>query len=91
MASWANLITIGTQPGPGILDAIRMVQAETNTSISALIVAEMSSKGLQTFCTFKELLGSYYWLNYWHTCAKQSTSSFTSNTLLIPKQDQFMV
>ena len=48
MASWANLITIGTQPGPGILDAIRMVQAETNTSISALIVAEMSSKGLHT-------------------------------------------
>ena len=32
-------------PGPGILDALRMVQKEQNSSIGALIVAEMSSKG----------------------------------------------
>jgi hypothetical protein len=36
-------------PGPAILEAVRMVNNETNASIGALIVAEMSSKGKTAF------------------------------------------
>ena len=31
--------------------------------------------------------GIWYWLSYWHTCAKKGTRGFTSNTLLIPTQE----
>ena len=41
--------------------------------------AENNTSKLKTSC----------WFNSWHTCANKGTSGFTSNTLLIPKQDQF--
>jgi hypothetical protein len=45
VASWADLVTLVTMPGPAILDAVRLVRKETGSQIGALIVAEMSSKG----------------------------------------------
>ena len=38
----------------------------------------------------KNIKGAQYWLTFCILVLKKATSSFTSNTLLIPKQDQFM-
>ena len=45
VASWADLVTLVTLPGPAILDAVRLVRRDAGKPIGALLVAQMSSKG----------------------------------------------
>lgn len=49
VASWADLVTLVTLPGPAILDAVRLVRHDAGKPIGALIVAQMSSKGELSF------------------------------------------
>lgn len=46
ISTWADFVTMVTMPGPAILDALRMVQKEEKVQLGALIVAQMSCKGI---------------------------------------------
>ena len=50
VASWADLVTLVTLPGPAILDAVRLVRRDAGKPIGALLVAQMSSKGEKKNC-----------------------------------------
>ena len=54
-------------------------------------LAVFSGLRLQNTSTSEIYFAGRYWLDYYLLARNKGMSGFTSNTLLMPKQDQFMV